>query len=338
MTISAPSRFSRSSIVTRAMLFGMIAAAGGCGGSDTTQPPPPPQDVWHVVAGRSWTMQGGSEGFVCFAVHLTSDQYLTGFRLVSPNQVQNEVLLTVSDAPVTEGSFDCNAGSLGAHLIYAADVGTGPIEFPAGFGVHVAAGEYVWLNIHLNNLADTSASDSTRIEARIGTAADVTTPIDMQMAGTFLINIPNDGQLHTASGGCFATADNHLLAFLPLMRSAAKHQTVSIHVDTTTQAIFDQDFELQHDSYTQPATPIQINSGDRLNTVCSYVNTGAGTLNYGESAENESCFAAIYRYPTSATSSLYDCAEGIASFDLQSDGTAHSRRERRSAATATRGR
>lgn len=262
-------------------------------------------------------MPGETEGYVCFAVHLASDAYFTGFRLVTPNPVQNEVMLTVSDAPVTEGSFACSAGSLATHLIYAANVGTDPIEFPPGFGVHVSAGQYVWLNIHLKNRTASSVTDSTRIEARIGTAADVSTPIDMQIAGTFLINVPNDGQLHTAAGTCHATADKHLLAILPLMRSAGTHQTVSIVTDTATLAILDQNFDLQHDSYTQPATPIAINLGDRLQTVCSYINLGAATLTYGESSQNESCFAALYRYPTSATSSLYDCANGNASFDVR---------------------
>jgi hypothetical protein len=316
MTTNGFSRSCKSSVATFALLCGTIAMVAGCGGSDATQPPPP-ADVWHVVAGRSWTMPGQAEGYVCFAVHLTSDEYLTGFRLVSPNPAQEEVLLTISDSPVTEGSFACNAGSLSTHLIYAASGATGPIEFPSGFGVHVLAGQYVLLNIHVNNIADTSVTDSTRIEARIGTAADVTTPIDMQMAGTFLINIPSDGQVHTATGGCNATADNHLLAFLPLMRSAGTHQTVSLHSDTTTRVIFDDNFDLLHDDYTQPAAPIAINMGDRLTTVCSYQNTGGATLTFGESAHNESCFAAIYRYPTSATSSLYDCALGIASFDVK---------------------
>jgi hypothetical protein len=85
---------------------------------------------------------------------------------------------------------------------------------------------------------------------------------------------------------------------------------------STNQVIFDQDFDLLHDDYTQFATPITIVAGDRLETVCSYQNNGSGTLTYGEAAYNESCFAAIYRYPISAASSLYDCAEGHASFDV----------------------
>ena len=294
----------------------LVLALAACSGGDSTSPPPP-TDQWSVAAERAWTMPAASEGFKCLGIHVTSDEYFTGFRLADPGSAQNEVMLTVSDSPVTEGAFDCSAGSLGAQLVYAASVGTTAIEFPAGFGVHVSAGQYLFLNIHLVNLSDTSVADSTRIEARVGTASDVATPIDMSVSGTFLINIPSDGQVHTATGTCDAAADTHVLAFLPLMRSRAVHQTVDVVVGSTHQLVLDQTFDVQHDIYSQLATPVLIHMGDEIVTQCSYVNTGTHTENYGESADNESCFDAIYRYPVSTASNFLACAAtGGANFDF----------------------
>lgn len=291
----------------------LAVAIAGCGG-DSTSPPPPPQDQWSAVAARSWTMPGETEGYKCVGVHVTSDGYFTGFRLASTSEVANEVLLTVTSGSGTDGPFDCGSGSLEDELIYAASRGTTAIEFPAGFGVHVLAGQYLLLNIHLVNLADTSATDSTSIEARIGTAADVSTPIDMSLAGTFQINIPSDGQVHTATGQC-AAGNGNVLALLPLLRSRGVHQTVSSVVDNTPQPIFDADFDWEHDDYTLLATPFHIPSGASLRTVCSYVNNSGSTVNYGESANNESCFSAVYRYPL-AVGILWACAEGQ-SFDIR---------------------
>jgi hypothetical protein len=217
----------------------------------------------------------------------------------------------VSDAPLTEGAFDCYPGSLNNQLIYAASLGTAAVEFPTGFGVHVSAGQYLLLNIHLVNPADTSVTDSTRIETRVGTAADVTTPIDMSFAGSFLINIPSDGQEHTATGYCYAAADTHVLALLPLMRSRGVHQTVDDVNGSTHNLLFDQDFDFQHDSYTQLTTPALIHMGDKLLTQCSYVNNSGQTETYGEQAINESCFSAIYRYPVSTASNFLACANNI---------------------------
>jgi hypothetical protein len=290
----------------------LILGVAACSGRDSTSPPPPPppppQDQWSVLAERAWTMTGTSEGYRCVGVHVTSDEYLTGFRLVAPGTAQNEVLLTVSGAPVTEGAFDCYPGSLSNQLIYAASLGTGAIEFPSGFGVHVSAGQYLILNIHIVNLSDTSVADSTRLEARVGTASDVSTPIDMSMAGTFLINIPSDGQVHTATGACRAAADTHVLAFLPFMRSRGVHQSVSDVNGSAHQLLFDQDFDWQHNSYVQLASPVLIHMSDEILTQCSYVNNGGQTETYGEQSTNESCFSAIYRYPVSTASNFLACA------------------------------
>ena len=195
--------------------------------------------------------------------------------------------------------------------------GRRPIEFPSAFGVHVAGGPILLLNIHLNNLADTSVTDSTRIEARIGTAADVTTPIDMQMAGTFLINIPSDGQMHTATGICVASrrqSSARLPAAHAICRQASDRIDSRRHHDACDLR---SGFRNAARELHAARHPDPILTGDQLTTVCSYINNSGGTLNYGECSDNESCFAAIYRYPTSATSSLYDCAEGLASFDVK---------------------
>lgn len=142
MTANGISNSSQTSVAGLALLFGTMAMMAGCGGSDSTRPaPPPPPVVWNVVAGRAWTMPAETEGYVCVGVHMTSEGYFTGFRLVSPIPAQNEVLLTVTSASGTEGPFACGAGSLDNELIYAANRGTTPVEFPAGFGVHVSAGQ-----------------------------------------------------------------------------------------------------------------------------------------------------------------------------------------------------
>jgi hypothetical protein len=290
----------------------LVLGTAACSGRDATSPPPPPpQDQWNVVAERAWTVLANSETYKCVGVHVTSDEYITGFRIASPTSVPHEVLLTMADAPGTEGPFDCGPGSLNTRLIYAASLGTAAIAFPTGFGVHVSAGQYLLLNIHLVNATDTDVTDSMRIEGRVGTAADVVTAMDMTFAGTFLINIPSDGQTHTATGYCLAGADTHVLAFLPLMRSRGVHQTVDDVNGSTHNLLFDQDFDVQHDSYTQLTTPVLIHMNDKVLVQCSYVNTGGQTETYGEQASNESCFSAIYRYPVSTASNFLACAENI---------------------------
>ena len=155
-----------------AVLTAVFLAA--CSGGDSTSPPPGHQDQWSLLADRAWTMPAHAEGYKCVGLRVTTDEYITGFRLVAPSSAQAEVLLTVAGDSSTQGSFDCYPGSLFAKLIYAASHGTTQLQFPSGFGVHVAAGKYLLLNIHVNNTTAAAVSDSTRIEALIGTSSEVT--------------------------------------------------------------------------------------------------------------------------------------------------------------------
>jgi hypothetical protein len=47
---------------------------------------------------------------------------------------------------------------------------------------------------------------------------------------------------------------------------------------------------------------VLITATDKLTTVCSYVNNGPQTLNYGESWDNETCFSAMYLAPNDGQS------------------------------------
>ena len=89
------------------------------------------------------------------------------------------------EAAAKPGDFDCIRGAVGgSEMIYASGTGTDAIEFPAGEGVHVLAGQYLLLVIHLRNASDSAVSSSTRIEARDATAQEVTTPIHVLLAGS----------------------------------------------------------------------------------------------------------------------------------------------------------
>lgn len=308
-----PASHRRSHCVAALVLLNVAVVVAACSGGDSTSPPPPPHDVWNALASRSWTIPAQTEGYKCFGTQLSTDEYITGFRLASPSVAQAAVFLMVTDVPPTLGSSDCNGGTLAGHLIYAGRLGTTPITFAAGQGVHVAAGEYLLLNIHLDNSGDADVTDSTRIEGRVGTASGVTTPLEMILAGSLNINIPSDGATHTASGSCLTASNEHFVALVPLMRSRATHQKVSLTAvsDTIPQVIYDAPFDPTHVLYT-PLTPdLSVPAGDRLSVVCSYINNTGYTLMFGESSQNEFCFTGVYRYPVGPANQFLNCATGV---------------------------
>lgn len=259
---------------------------------------------WTPLIGRTWTMPGDAEGYRCTRIAIPADLYITGFRNTGKNVVR--AMVTVSSSTTVTGDYDCSAGSLDNALVYAAGIGTGDFAFPAGFGIHVQAGQFLNLNLHLLNPAADPVTGTYQILAQAGIAADVATPAEMMMLGTFLINIPNDGVTHTASSFFVAKHDQQLLALLPLMQAHGTHQKVSLTPLSTgtTEILLDVDFDPNVQSF-YPQSQVFITTSDTLQTVCSYVNNGSGVLNYGESWNNESCFSAAYLAPSAGQSVFF---------------------------------
>jgi hypothetical protein len=48
-------------------------------------------------------------------------------------------------------------------------------------------------------------------------------------------------------------------------------------------------------NYVMPGTIFHM--GDRIDTTCTYVNTTASAIHFGESTTDEMCFTGIYKYP-----------------------------------------
>jgi len=305
---------NRSSLGKLLILSGAIALAAGCGGGDSTSPSGGKPDVWNVVSQRAWTIGAQNEGYVCHAPQVTSDEYITGFRVASPPAAQAEVYLLLRDAPANATDFECNFASLqGSELVYAASYGADSIKFSEGKGVHVAAGQYLLLVIHMNNTADTAVSVTTTIEGRVGAAADVTTPVDMVLAGTVNIQIQSDGQTHESTGGCIPVSSSHVIALLPLMRSFGTHQRVDVIADAGTQTLVDAVFDPTHVRFTTLASDASWPGGSQMKVTCSYVNNSGATVNFGDNSGSETCFNAVYRYPAVAATSTapFECVPDI---------------------------
>lgn len=301
---------------THALLCLLTAVAlNACSGDKTTGPPDGggQQEQWVTASSASWSMPDQSEGYKCHAELVSSDKYFTGFRLASPSAAQTEVYLTMSPTAGQTGDFDCSLSSiLGGEAIYAAGPGTTPITFTGGKGVHIAAGQYVTLVVHVSNASASSVSASTVIEGLVATASDVTTQIDMFLAGKLNFAIPTGDSLDI-NGSC-ATADElHLVAELPIMRSLGIRERVIVTMDTVSQTIFNASFDPLHVVYSSLSSDFDLPPNSYLNVSCSFDNNTGTVVNFGESAREELCFSGIYRYPPEppTSTSPLECALGV---------------------------
>jgi hypothetical protein len=322
MLYSIATRNARTKGVALTLLATAMALLAACGGGDSTSPnppgpppppppPPPPADVWSSVVSRTWSMPSATESYECHEQLVSTDTYITGFRLVSPSAAQTELYLVMLPSVTQTGDYSCALSAIGGgEAIYLASTGTTQLEFAGGKGVHVPAGTHLLLAVHIYNKTASSVSGTTTVEGRVGTAAAVTTPMDMIMSGRLDISLPADSQPVIWNGGCEAQDDTHFVAAIPLMRSLGVHQTLYRTIVNTTSTLLDEDFDPQHILYTTLSSDVDMPADVRITSACTYVNNTGAVVSGGESAADEECFTGIYRYPPKppTTHSPYDCA------------------------------
>jgi hypothetical protein len=283
------------------LFMGSCGGGGGAGGGDGPLP-------FTTLISRSWTIPANTDTFKCTVFPAPTDLYITGFREIAPAG-QYRMLLTVSDSATTIFDFDCNAGtgttpgSAGPfHLIYAAGMGTDDFSFPPGVGVHVKAGQFLNLNLYVINTSQTSAlSGVSGVMIQAASAAQVATEADMFLAGTTQISVPSDGQTHTEAGGCTPSASWNMIAFWPSMNALGQRQTVTLTRNAglpneSTETLHDARYSLTQQVY-YPSAPVPLLPGNRLETVCYYVNSTGATVTFSDQAAGEACFTGIYRTP-----------------------------------------
>jgi hypothetical protein len=273
---------------------------GSGGGSDAAVPA-----GFTMLISRSWTMPSNTQGYKCIRVQVPNDMWITAFRSQSPVGTHHSVL-TVSTNSTQLGEYDCDAGTLDSEMLYAAGVNTDDNAFPPGVAIHVTAGTYINLNLHLFNTTDNPITDTSGVLVKTIAQADVVNEADMQFSGTYLISIPSDNQPHTFNGGCGVAHDFHIFTLWPHMHQTATHQAFSVTPSgsTTATMLLDTDYSFSEQK-NYPMTDTILHAGDHINTACTYVNNTGATVNFGDSSTAEMCFTGIYRYP--AGGNLFAC-------------------------------
>lgn len=259
-------------------------------------------------------MASDNEGYKCIRAQVPSDLWVSAFRSLSPVGTHHSVL-TISQSSSTTGEYDCNSGSLDAQMLYAAGVQTDDNEFPAGVAIHLAAGTFINLNLHLYNTTDHSVTDTSGVLVKTVAQSDVVNEADMQFSGNVSFSVPANSAgdtttKHDVTGYCHAAHDFNIFTLWPHMHQLAVHHKFTLN----GVALLDSDYTFgEQKNYQTLDTVVHGPSatnpeGDKLETTCSYVNTTGTAVPYGESSNDEMCFTGIYRYP--AGGNLLACAVG----------------------------
>ncbi len=292
---------------------GVVLAIGvaACGSKDTTAPAggtPPADTAFTQFIGRSYSVDSGESKYECTSFQATADMYIKGLRRVA-GPAQYVLFVTESaTAPAQPGDHDCSPGEiLGTRLVYMSGPGTQDITFSSGIGLHVTKGDYIGLVLQIVDLSGPATTGTTNVLVQTATAADILTPAEGYLVGTFNISIPADSQEHTATGGCVhAFAPQQVIGVLPTMNALGTHATITAQAELSSpRTVYDGDYTAASQVY-HPITGATININDEFLLTCSYVNTSGQTVMFGDGYTDERCLALVYAEPPLGTGIL-DC-------------------------------
>jgi hypothetical protein len=301
------------------------ATTGSDAGPDANIPP-----GWTPLITSNWqltpagTTTGGDEIYWCKRMKVTQDVWISGFRALAPAGTHHAIL-TIDPVSTQVGEWGCDS-TVGFdpqdRLVYASGLSTNDLLFPTGIAVHLTAGQYITLNLHLLNASDNYRMDTSGVLVQTIPQSQVTHEIDATFAGTRSIDIKDDGIDHFFVGGCTAAnaqmaagsspSDWHVFALWPHMHQFGTHAKFLVNGTTT---VLDQPFDFTAEK-TYPMNETVIHMNDTITARCDYqiptqtctYPTGACTygscatdgychVSYGESAGGEMCYIAMYKYP-----------------------------------------
>ncbi len=271
---------------------GSGSGGGGTGGSTGTGSWPTGEWVRLVDAG--WTLGSGTEGYHCALKTIDEDLWIGGFRAVAPEGTHHTVV-TVSDSSQPDGDFPCDAGRLSDEMIFSSGVGTDDVMLPEGVAFKISKGKRVLLNLHLYNVTGAELTETSGTEVMLVSAAEVEQEAEMIFAGTPIISLAPQSPGAT-SGTCTFAQDATVMSIWPHMHQYGTHMTVTHESDDGDEVLHDAPFAFE-EQVNYRITPRVVKAGERLRVTCDYENTSSDTVTFGDSSDQEMCFAGVYRYP-----------------------------------------
>ncbi len=285
----------------------VIASATACSspgsgddvGDDDDDPTPPDAmplpEGWEALISSSWTLPPG-ETYMCERLTVTEDVWIKSFRATAPLGSHHTVL-TVGDPDGPDGPFACGAGTNQPAMVYGAAVGTNDITMPDGVAVKVPAGKQLLLNLHLYNTnpsEDLVGTSEVLIE-RVP-AAEVGSVVEAEIVLMGPVNFTVAEGTDTVTGGCTMSQPATLFMVNPHMHQLGTHALVTARRAAGDVVMHDGPYSFAEQRY-YPIDQLELAAGDRVEIVCTYDNDTGSPVPFGDSSDDEMCFASTYRYP-----------------------------------------
>jgi hypothetical protein len=266
------------------------------GDDDVPSDPPPSADGYTTLIRGTWSLPPSTEKYVCVRLTATADTYVRSIRPVAPLGTHHTVLmLGAPDGP--DGTVDCTT-ALTKPAIYASGVGTETLDLPPGVAVHVRPGQQLLLNLHLFNGTDSAITGASGIEILAAEPGTVQHEAGVVLIGKAVgLTVPPN--LSTQVGRCTTPANGTVFALAPHMHMLGRHMKVSYANANGSGArvLHDQPYSFDEQRFESLAPQLVTGAGGHITVECTYMNPTGQTVYFGESSNQEMCYALAFVYP-----------------------------------------
>ena len=176
---------------------------------------------------------------------------------------------------------------------------------PADVGMNLSGGA-LSLDMHYNNLlGDQAEPDNSGVEICALNRENFRKYTGAVFTGftKYLLNIPAHSTNVELTGQCTVTADGPvtLMTASPHAHTLARHMKFSVKKATGEVIVMhDGPFAFEEQQAYALATPVELKTGDKVITTCTYDNPTDQAVTFGENTGNEMCFNFASYYPKDA--------------------------------------
>lgn len=240
----------------------------------------------------TWTLEPGTEAYICGTRTLTEDIYAGALRPIAPPGTHHTTVALRFPGEPDDPSFPCGA-EFGD--FWASGVGTGELVLPDGVGLLAPAGRQLRINLHLFNATDQPMSGTSGLEVLSIDPAEVEHTARVDYHGPLGFVIPANGMPHPETNLTPLPAGT-LVGIFPHMHQLGTHFRAALQRPGEDPIVlWDEDYQFESQEFA-PLSEVQVQDGDALETTCTWVNDTKADVFWGDSSEAEMCFTILMTY------------------------------------------
>lgn len=276
--------------------------------ADAPGPMPTPEELPRVDATAAIaepympTTLYGEDDLHCFVLDpaLAEGRDIIGFNIKPGIAQVHHALIYKGDPSTTPGDdYECFGGPMGSGGVLGGWVpGMPPIEYPAGTGIHLEAGERIVMQIHYNfAVGMPDAPDQTAVELMFS-EQPVAKParIESIRDGSFVI--PPYTKDASTRATLESPADITIWGLAPHMHTLGKRTSASVTRNGGDDAclidIPSWDFNWQQFYFFDSANGVPVRRGETINVDCVWDNPNEYEVRWGEGTSDEMCITYFY--------------------------------------------